>query len=1214
MRPEAVLLALIVLIVIFVFVMPMALTPKKEGFAGSGISLFDSYIGDPAGFNAVGAKKYNKFSDVQDVTVQNYAQADTDRAIDLASETLRAALTTASIAVDPTSKTFEGVRPDVPAVGVAPMNQIVMEARKCEALNSRDNCKSLDDPNYANCGVCIQDRTTLFKNQNDPYKHGGLLILPDDRRDAKAAHGNRPGPVQYTATVGNCPPGYLFVDRASCERGANRLDCKEAGENGGFNKGRTSEGKEVINKCANAPTAGNDVFVYDTTSLRSFDVNLRVLTPTGTGITKVYVTDKATGRQIGYATNEKPGVSFVVPIQNVKEGQSLDITIAQEVPHRNKGKAEVFQYAVDTNSQNTPWYNQTIATSKNVCARIGARSATDAELQQAWSEGAQACSCGNTTSTNAYPGQANRGGCGGIGINGCPTSGGWNNGYGHSWCYGVKPPNSSNNQWYTQVLKWFTTHGDQSSPPQTDKPNIWSKWGDDYQAPAHRAVIMQWEHVADSRRMAQPFEPSITAVNDMGPSTVSSDGLKTFKILRRFGTFKSSTIITAPRPASSDPMVTSQFWIWGNQENSMTVKFTAQIPGTFTLPFYTEDATVVPRGQLVASAATFKLLQVSPCLKDGQIAGKYSDACLANLFLGSGGDLGMGKLATNGMVDPYDGSTGNGLKDLNKLGDIDAISAYLDSKYSLATTGRDANGVKVGGGNGKARALAVNTAAQLMFGFDVTSPCEDVEEDAQGTIIIVPRKGGLDADCLQWLWQNTGSDKDRYNEDPTRFAAPHKGGIYNTYTTIADRYSGLRNGEGTPKKREASPFQTCQATGTMAPVDSRGQPNAKNIALANTKGGINAVQQWYDSIHKMANYGGGSKDATAMTKHADYVAQCYGMNKSLDSTVAAKGCGVGTRYVYILPNAIYPSWDNNGLCMQLPQVEVFDVNGQEIAKGKRTAAASVWPGTTPDMAVDGKKYPHSHGEGEYHDRCTTPDNQYWMVDLGKNYDVAKVKVYQRTDCCQQRFLAMPVQLKNESNQITAQKWLGQGQWPNNVPNMTFTLNFTGADAKAQFTYNTVSPGSAVTLQSSISWDRVLRHAGFAGYVHGPDQGTNSAVYSPLESKDASFMVRPANNGRSGYISFESVNFPNHFLRHAGFRIWLHYRDGSGIYNEDSSFKPVPALNKDLTMVSFQSANFPDHYLVAHRDAPDQAWIQPCNGNNGWDAQHGSWKVIQALSS
>jgi hypothetical protein len=235
-----------------------------------------------------------------------------------------------------------------------------------------------------------------------------------------------------------------------------------------------------------------------------------------------------------------------------------------------------------------------------------------------------------------------------------------------------------------------------------------------------------------------------------------------------------------------------------------------------------------------------------------------------------------------------------------------------------------------------------------------------------------------------------------------------------------------------------------------------------------------------------------------------------------------------------------------------------------------------------------------------------------MVDLGKNYNVSVVKVFQRTDCCQDRYLAMPIQLKNDKNQIIAQKWLGQGEWPN-IRNMTFYLQFTEADMKTDFPFDKIKAGSRVTLQSSTSWDRVFRHAGFSGWVHGPDQGTNPSRYSPTQAKDASYVVRDATNGRSGYISFESVNFPGYFIRHAGFRLYVHRRDGSGIFNDDSSFRAVPALNNDLTMVSFQSSNFPDRFIVANRDAPDQAWIRPCNSNNGFEAQYGSWKVIKALA-
>lgn len=883
MGADAILMAFIVLIIILVFVLPMVLSKKKEGFA-SGVSAFDKFLTDPSGYNKESHKRYNPFSSLQDVTIRNFAKAETDAQIDAASKALHGALATSEIVADPTSKTFEGVHSRAPALGVAPMNQIVVEAKKCEALNSRDSCAALDDPKYANCGVCVKDRTTMFTNANDKYKHGGLLVLPEDRRTAKAEHVGKPGAVRYSPTVGTCPPEYLFVDSASCKRASNRLDCLEAGETGGFNKGVTSEGKDVVKaKCAAAPIGSNSVFIYDPKN-RPFDINLRVLTPAGTGITQVTIVDKATGKALGYSASDRPGVAFTVTAKNVKEGQAVHVIVVQEVPHRNKGKAEIFQYAVNTTSLQADAYNQTIGTSTTVCQRIGARIATDGELQQAWTEGAQACSCGNTTKSNSYPSQANLGGCGGNGINQCGTDPKitWNKGRGASWCYGVKPPQSTDLQYYANVRPWFSTYGGASAPSQIDKPTQWSKWGADYQAPATRAVILQWEHASNSTRMAQPFEPSIIAVNDQGPNSVTSDGFKTFKILRRFGTFSNSKIIASPKPVTGSPVVTSQFWLWGNKETSQTIKFTAQIPGTFLTPAYAEDNAVAPRGQLVTNPETYKLLQMSPCLKEGQAAGKYSHDCLSNLFLGSGGDAVRGKLATIGMVNPYDGSTGNGLDDLNQLGDMDAISAFLDNQFKIATTGFDMDGVKVGGTDRKAHGDAINYAAQLMFGFDITTPCEDVQEDKQGTIVIVPKTGALDSFCLQSLWQNTGSDQDRGHEDPSRFVAPHKGGILNTYTSIKDRYSGLRSGEATIKQRAAAPFQTCQPKGTLAPVGVNGQPNAKNIALANTKGGINAVQAWYDSLHKAANYGATSKAPDVMAKHAEAVAACYGIVKSAD--------------------------------------------------------------------------------------------------------------------------------------------------------------------------------------------------------------------------------------------------------------------------------------------------------------------------------------------
>jgi hypothetical protein len=933
----------------------MIMSKRKEGF-DSGIAVYDEYSTNPFGYNTVGEKKYNPFSSLQDVTAKNYANAETDAAINAASQALGEAVRTSEIVPDPKSNTFEGVKSRTPAWGVAPINQVATEAKKCEALNSRDNCSALDDSKYSNCGICIKDRSTSFKAENDKYKHGGLLLLSEDKVAAEQDHGNSAGPVEYVPTAGNCPPNYFFANSASCKRAADRLDCLEAGQNGGFNKGKTSEGKDVIDtKCAAAPYAGADVFIYDPKN-RSFDINLRVLAPTGTGITQVYIVDKNSGNQLGYGSSSTPGVDFVVTAKGVNEAQTVDVTIIQEAPFRGAGKAEVFQYIVDPNSQAAPGYNQTQSTATDVCSRIGARIATDAELSQAWSDGSQACSCGYTSGSCGYPSQATKSGCGTNGVNGCGTDpNGWNGGRGHSWCYGVKPPVTTDQQWFTNVLPWFTAYTD-SSPDQSTKQNVWSKHGATYQAPATRAVILQWENTTNARRMAQPFETSITAINGQGPNTISSDGLKTFKILRHFGTFNTSSIISSPKPVPGTPIITSQFWMWGNFTSAQSVKFTAQIPGTFLPPAYDEDNVVVPRGQLITKQTTNELLQVSPCMKEGQAAGKYSMACLTNLFVGAGGDISRGKLATLGLVNPYDGSKGNGLSDLNRLGDMDAISTYLDNMYNIASTGVDVTGEPVGGDDPKAHALAVNTAAQLMFGFDVTTPCETVSQDKQGNIIIIPKTGQLDAACLQWLWQNTGSDKERPNTDPARTISPHQGGILNTYTTIKDRFSGLLNGEGTQRARDKSPFQTCQTSGTLAPM------NAANIALANSKGSILNIQNWYDSIFQLANYGGSTSDPAVMKQHKNAVAACYGVLKSSDKPPPA--CTVSplptsytpiqntilgqalmtTNYSItfnITPSALFWAWTNIVRFQQAPGGK-----GDCCGFGLRTPAIWFFPGST----------------------------------------------------------------------------------------------------------------------------------------------------------------------------------------------------------------------------------------------------------------------------
>ena len=58
---------------------------------------------------------------------------------------------------------------------------------------------------------------------------------------------------------------------------------------------------------------------------------------------------------------------------------------------------------------------------------------------------------------------------------------------------------------------------------------------------------------------------------------------------------------------------------------------------------------------------------------------------------------------------------------------------------------------------------------------------------------------------------------------------------------------------------------------------------------------------------------------------------------------------------------------------------------------------------------------------------------------------------------------------------------------------------------------------------------------------------------------ASYYVRPGNAG-SGTVSFESTAHPGYFLRHAGFLMYMHQKDGSDLFNQDSSFFPRGSNN------------------------------------------------------
>jgi hypothetical protein len=104
------------------------------------------------------------------------------------------------------------------------------------------------------------------------------------------------------------------------------------------------------------------------------------------------------------------------------------------------------------------------------------------------------------------------------------------------------------------------------------------------------------------------------------------------------------------------------------------------------------------------------------------------------------------------------------------------------------------------------------------------------------------------------------------------------------------------------------------------------------------------------------------------------------------------------------------------------------------------------------------------------------------------------------------------------------------------------------------------------IQSYNYQDRYVRH-------YNMDVRIDPGV-SPLA--DSQFRIVPG-LASSSAVSFESVNFPGHFLRHVNNDFVLAPRESGGTFNADATFNRVAGL-ADSSWNSFSSYNFPTRYI------------------------------------
>ncbi|MFD9048810.1 AbfB domain-containing protein [Streptomyces zaomyceticus] len=118
-------------------------------------------------------------------------------------------------------------------------------------------------------------------------------------------------------------------------------------------------------------------------------------------------------------------------------------------------------------------------------------------------------------------------------------------------------------------------------------------------------------------------------------------------------------------------------------------------------------------------------------------------------------------------------------------------------------------------------------------------------------------------------------------------------------------------------------------------------------------------------------------------------------------------------------------------------------------------------------------------------------------------------------------------------------------------------------------------------------NRYLRHADSLAFTEVVD-GSSGA----LLKQDATYTVRRGLADSSCY-SFESVNYPGRFLRHADSRVRSAPDDGTALFRQDATFCARPGVGG--TGITFESINVPGSYL---RHYASQVYI--ASGGGGGD--------------
>ena len=184
-------------------------------------------------------------------------------------------------------------------------NTIQEKVDFCEKITNTD-CSILDDPRYAECGICHKDGV---RSDGSPFR-GGMFISADDQKLAEeigAANGTTP---IYKPSVGTCDQKYFTVKKDNCVYKQRTLECVAAGV------------PTANNQCGQC--FGTRDLLYLGPKPQTFDAIFNVSHP-GNGIT---FANNSTGQSATLSASTAKGLDPKEVNLNIKEGDTITITLS----------------------------------------------------------------------------------------------------------------------------------------------------------------------------------------------------------------------------------------------------------------------------------------------------------------------------------------------------------------------------------------------------------------------------------------------------------------------------------------------------------------------------------------------------------------------------------------------------------------------------------------------------------------------------------------------------------------------------------------------------------------------------------------------------------------------------------------------------------------------------------------------------------------------